>query len=92
MLEKIGGCGRAQIKIVFLVQSVHYFVLFHVLSPIFIGVEPKWTCGSSEEDQDACLRFRQGKCAPKYSNDFTSIVSEVLTLVYSSLAYGPKCN
>lgn len=80
VFQRIGGFGKSQKTIYFLVNSVYILLGIHSLAPIFIGVEPKWTCGDSEEDQDTaskCLRFGQGMCVPKYSKDFTSIVSEV---------------
>lgn len=80
VFERIGGFGRSQIIIYFLVNSIHILLGIHTLALAFIGVEPSWTCGSGEQDTvNKCLRYGRKLCTPEYSNDFmeTSIVSEV---------------
>ena len=89
VFKRIGGFGRSQKTIYFLVNSIHIILGIHALALVFIAVEPNWTCEGSVpgvENLDKCLRFSQGNCSPDYSKDFTSIVSEVINL------YGPACS
>ena len=92
MFQKIGGFGRSQKTIYFLVNSVHMVLGFHILGLAFIGVEPpNWTCGKIVEDQSRdskCLRFGQEKCLPQYPEDMSSIVTEVNKLnLYTRLNF-----
>lgn len=77
-IERIGGFGAAQKKIVCLVNLAHLAASFHALSYTFIAENPGWHCAQSEQQpMNYCARVDDGSCVPKYSSDFTSIVTEV---------------
>ena len=79
VIERIGGFGAAQKKIVCLVNFAHIAVAFHALSYTFIAEDPGWLCAQSGDQlsKNACAMVTDGSCAPKYTSDFTSIVTEV---------------
>lgn len=85
-LVKIGGFGPAQKKIFYSVSLLQSLCAVHLLSMPFIGADPGWSChlrteeGSKElvEESEKCLSYEQSGCTPVYSNEFTSIVTEVI--------------
>ena len=78
-MEKIGGFGPAQIKIVFLVNLAHFICAFHAMLYTFIATDPGWFCTEKVQDgPDGCALVETGACTPEYyTSNFTSIVSEV---------------
>jgi hypothetical protein len=76
VIERIGGFGAAQKKIVCLVNLAHLATACHALSYTFLTEAPGWHC-PQYSGKNSCAMVDVRSCAPKYSADFTSIVSEV---------------
>lgn len=82
VFDKIGGFGWAQMKIVYPVNMAHFVVACHVLLYSFVGEDPGWSCPQSGDEitsSDSCALVSDGTCTPKFSEDFTSIVTEVIS-------------
>ena len=77
VIERIGGFGRGQKKIVYLANLAHLLASFHALSYTFITDDPGWTCPPFKHPERVCALVKNGTCTPQYSDDFTSIVTEV---------------
>jgi len=79
VLEEIGGFGRFQAKVVFLLNLGHIACGLVAMCITFVGAPPEWSCEERSDivDDDQCERLEEGTCTPKYSQEFTSIVSEV---------------
>ena len=79
VMDKIGGFGPAQMKIVALVNLAHIVSGFHALIYSFIATDPGWICTEKNQTSlDDCALVEKGTCTQEfYSNNFTSIVSEV---------------
>jgi hypothetical protein len=75
VIEKIGGFGPTQKKIVWLLNAASLFGSFHTLLYTFLTDDPGWRCG--QQSKSACEMVDAGTCTPNYSSEFTSIVSEV---------------
>jgi hypothetical protein len=76
VIERIGGFGAAQKKVVCLVNLAQLATAFHALSYTFLAEAPSWHCPEVQQ-KNSCAIVGARSCAPKYSADFTSIVSEV---------------
>ena len=84
VFDKIGQFGRYQ-KRVFVWYAVYQLVASYFMMVItFAGRTPQWDCVRDDtvptSDETSCRLFEAGKCVPKYSTEFTSIVSEVSVL------------
>ena len=82
VLEKIGGFGWSQMRIIYPLNTIHIFCALLVMVYVFIGVDPGWTCSqpvgqATTSLGDACARVSDGSCTPEFSKEFTSIVTEV---------------
>lgn len=77
VFTRIGEFGSAQKKIFYILCTNQIFLGFHALALAFIGPEPAWSCGRKEDEAERCAAFEKKECSPLYSNEFTSIVSEV---------------
>ena len=76
VLQRI-GFGWPQKKLFFLIQTIHYNVMSHIVAFSFIGVEPPWTCGGKSDPVDKCLAYGHGECRPRYMENITTIITEV---------------
>ena len=76
VLAKIGDFGWSQKKIFYILCLSQTYLGFHALILTFIGPEPEWTCGGKNQVL-RCPPFENGECTPEYSDEFSSIVSEV---------------
>ncbi len=74
VFERIGGFGRAQKKIIYLMSLTHIAAGFHTMILTFIGIKPSWVC---ENEQENCLLFDSGKCEPQFDPTLSSIIVEV---------------
>ncbi len=83
VFEKIGGFGRAQKKIYYLMNSAQIAAGFHTLILTFIAIVPEWSCGN-KQGQGVCTQFDLGDCKPKYDPSVSSIIAEVRTLIVYS--------
>ena len=82
ILSRIGELGRAQWKILVLLQLTSTFVALTQMTLPFVGRNPGWNCTSSDatlppSHSSKCLLYERGECTPKFSKDYTSIVTEV---------------
>lgn len=83
ILEKIGGFGHSQMRIIYPLNAVHIYCGLLVMLYVYIGEDPGWTCPQQPDGQDtssavdACARVSDGSCTPQFSKEFTSIVTEV---------------
>ena len=76
VFAKIGDFGSSQKKIFYILCLCQIYLGFQMLIITFIGPESQWTCGGKNQVL-RCPAFEKGECTPEYSDDFTSIVSEV---------------
>lgn len=74
VFERIGGFGKAQKKIYYLMNLVHIPTGFHTMILTFIAIDPNWTCGNKQKD---CFQFDLGKCEPQFDPTVSSIIAEV---------------
>ena len=80
VFTEIGVYGRSQKKVVYILGSSHAFLCFNILILTFIGAEPDWSCagpasgGPSLRD---CVAYEKGECSATFSDESSSIVSEV---------------
>lgn len=81
VFTRIGDFGLSQKKIFFILSSAQTFLGVHALILAFIGPEPLWTCDGETDPASRCAQFETGKCSPEYSDDFSSIVSQVAVIV-----------
>lgn len=79
VFTRIGDFGSAQKKIFYILCTCQIFLGCHALVLAFIGPEPEWSCGEKKDEVERCTAFEKKDCSPIYSNEFTSIVSEVCT-------------
>ena len=85
VFDKIGQFGRYQ-KRVFVWYAVYQMAASYFMMVVtFAGRIPQWDCARDNTvgpttDDTRCRLFEAGECAPKYSTEFTSIVSEVSIL------------
>lgn len=85
VFTQIGVYGTSQKKIVYILGSSHIYLCFHALILSFIGSEPDWSCaagafGTGETVTPRlkdCVAYEKGRCSPVYSDESSSIVSEV---------------
>lgn len=77
VFTRIGDFGSAQKKIFYILCTCQIFLGCHALVLAFIGPEPEWSCGDKKGEGERCMAFEKEDCSPVYSNEFTSIVSEV---------------
>lgn len=77
VFTRIGDFGSAQKKIFYILCTCQIFLGCHALALAFIGPEPEWSCDGKEDERERCTAFEKKDCSPLYSNEFTSIVSEV---------------
>ena len=79
VFTRIGDFGSSQKKIFYILCPAQVFLGLHALVLAFIGPETEWTCGEKglKDLASRCVEFETGRCSPEYSNDFSSIVSEV---------------
>lgn len=77
VFARIGDFGSAQKKIFYILCTCQIFLGCHALVLAYIGLEPEWSCGGKDE-VERCAAFEKRDCSPIYSNEFKSIVSEVL--------------
>lgn len=76
-IERIGGFGPGQKRILLYANSVHVFAALHVLCYSFIADDPGWTCPRGLSDPaEACEMVKSGSCTPIFNSSFTSIVTE----------------
>ena len=84
VFTEIGVYGWSQKVVIYILGSSHTFLCFYILILTFIGTEPDWSCeapsgGTSQggvRDRD-CVAYDKGECSPVYSDESSSIVSEV---------------
>ena len=83
VFDEIGQFGRYQKK-VFVWYTVYQMLASYFMMVVtFAGRTPQWHCGrdgdytGSTTDEMNCRLYEAGECTPKYSAEFTSIVSEV---------------
>ena len=88
VLQKIGGFGWAQKKIVYTIIFIHIITGFHLFAYTFIGEDPGWSCPGTEGEHgsaDLCREVGEGTCTPEFSKNFTSIVTEVIDYTWFTL-------
>ncbi len=84
VFERIGGFGRAQKKIYYLMNSVHIAAGLHTMILTFIAIKPKWSCLTGQ--QGSCTQFNLGECEPQYDPTVSSIIAEVrISIVYEQV-------
>ena len=85
VLERIGEFGPAQRKIFFVIGLTQLYMTISTFAMSFVGIDPGWECVVGNQGNNSvipnssnkCLHYELGDCNPHYSNDFTSIVTEV---------------
>lgn len=88
ILQRVGEFGPSQWKIHLLLCLSVTFTAITTLNLAFIGSDPGWTCafiegGAHTAPDQQCYYYDKGECKPVYSNDFTSIVTEVCPLIFT---------
>ena len=92
MLRRIGELGPIQLKLFVLIGLAHIWSGLCVLSLTYVGTDPGWECKAVADPVDRvgaavenltdriakCTYYEQGECIPKYSKEYTSIVTEVI--------------
>ena len=86
VFTKIGVYGWSQKKVIYILGSSHTFLCFNILILTFIGTEPDWSCAPSSSSTAStsrgnvrdCVAYDKGECSPVYSDESSSIVSEVI--------------
>lgn len=83
-LEHIGGFGRHQLRIYFVVSLISLPLAAQMLIVVFVGAVPEWKCPSPEGDILHC-NSSHARCCDKdgsicpgaeFSTEFTSIATE----------------
>ena len=77
VFTKIGDFGSSQKRIFYILSTCQTFIGFHVLILAFIGPEPVWNCVGNGGQVVGCPAYERGECSPVYSDEFSSIVSQV---------------
>ena len=77
--KKVGEFGRLQKKLLVWFNLFQLVAAFNMLMITFVGRSPVWNCSktAATDGKLMCHMFETGKCKPVYSQNFTSIVSEV---------------
>ena len=82
----IGEFGSSQKLIFYCLSLVQIFACLQVFIFNFVGVDPGWRCRTGVGETSTttvvtanCQLYKEGKCVPEYSKEFTSIVTEVIT-------------
>lgn len=89
IFQQIGDLGPSQRRVLFLVCLVDTYAALHTLNIAFIGTDPGWRCLREASEDDAkgydevdaaskCLHYEHGECTPVYSEEYTSLVTEVI--------------
>lgn len=85
VLGRIGELGRAQWKILILLQLSNTFIALTQMTLPFVGRNPGWNCTSSDAarlpssvSSRKCLLYEHGECTPEFSKEYTTIVTEVV--------------
>ena len=89
IFQQIGDLGPSQRRVLFLVCLVDTYAALHTLNIAFIGTDPGWRCLRVASEDDAkgydevdaaskCLHYERGECTPVYSEEYTSLVTEVI--------------
>lgn len=89
IFQQIGDLGPSQRRVLFLVCLVDTYAALHTLNIAFIGTDPGWRCLRETSEDDAkgydevdpaskCLHYERGECTPVYSEEYTSLVTEVV--------------
>ena len=86
MWTHIGEFGSSQKLIFYCLSLVQIFACLQVFIFNFVGVDPGWGCRTGVGETSSttavtakCQLYKEGKCVPEYSKEFTSIVTEVIT-------------
>jgi len=92
ILEKIGSLGLYQIRLIFILSYIEWFnITFQIMVPTFLSAEPKWMC-VPHLNNTACnftgeftavdkRRCDMPREAWTFTDDFTSVVTEVCSLL-----------
>lgn len=88
VFARIGDFGWSQKKIFYILCLCQTYLGFHVLILTFIGEEPEWSCGGKNQVL-RCPPFEKGECAPEYSDEFSTIVSEVVSIQFLLIPSAP---
>ena len=89
----VGEFGPSQKLIFYCLCLAQVFASLQVFIFSFIGVDPGWKCNMLptkvddsitvlEDPSAKCLHYERGECAPEYSKEFTSIITEVISYNY----------
>ena len=87
VFDVIGQFGRYQKRVFIWYGMYQMAAAYFTMAVTFAGRTPQWHCVRGNDDNTGatiddtgCRLFEAGECAPKYSTEFTSIVSEVSVL------------
>ena len=80
--REVGEFGPLQKKLLIWYGMYCLVSVSYMLQVTFVGRTPAWECFEPGDIKHSnglstCQLFEAGKCKPVYSNEFTSIVSEV---------------
>ncbi len=81
VLKRI-GFGWPQKKLYMLIQLIHYPSSFHFIALSFIGFEPLWTCGESNDLVNKCMSYHLGDCEVEYEKGITTVITEVISILF----------
>lgn len=96
VLEHVGSCGFYQVRMVLLISFLIISIIFPIAELTFLKAEPPWKCSTNSSMCNMTGVFRLGdqyyktRCSLERSewefvDDFTSIVTEVKSVFYSSI-------